>query len=44
MRKRKISFKELLIDNKQEIQSDVKALEKIEKKIEDKHAKKLLIS
>nr|WP_263327417.1 FbpB family small basic protein [Neobacillus sp. Marseille-Q6967] len=44
MRKRKISFKELLIDNKQEIQSDVKALEKIEKKIEEKHAKKLLIS
>ncbi|MEH7083310.1 FbpB family small basic protein [Neobacillus drentensis] len=41
MRKRKLSFKELVKDNKQEIESDFKAMERIETKIDDKHSKKL---
>ncbi|MEH6904846.1 FbpB family small basic protein [Neobacillus drentensis] len=41
MRKRKLSFKELVIDNKQEIKSDLKALERIETKIDDKYSNKL---
>lgn len=41
MRKRKVSFKELLLDNKQEIKSDLKAMERIETKIDDKHSNKL---
>ena len=41
MRKRKLSFKELVKDNKQEIQSDYKAMERIETKIDDKHSEKL---
>lgn len=40
MRKRKLSFKELVIDNKQEIKGDLKALEKIEARIEERHAEK----
>jgi len=44
MRKRKLSFKELIIDNKQEIKGDLKALERIEARIEEKHAKKLQFS
>ncbi|WP_144555728.1 FbpB family small basic protein [Bacillus sp. X1(2014)] len=41
MRKRKLSFKELVKDNKQEIKSDFKAMERIETKIDDKHSKML---
>jgi hypothetical protein len=41
MRKRKLSFKELVMDNKEEIKSDLKAMERIESKIDDKHSKKL---
>lgn len=44
MRKRKLSFNEMVIDNKQEIIKDLKAIEKIETKIDDKHSKKLLFS
>jgi hypothetical protein len=40
MRPKKI-FKELMLDNKKEIEMDVKALEKIETKIDDKYSKKL---
>ncbi|MCM3118308.1 FbpB family small basic protein [Neobacillus sp. MER 74] len=41
MRKRNLSFKELVKDNKQEIESDFKAIERIETKIDDKHSKNL---
>ncbi|MBV7505617.1 FbpB family small basic protein [Bacillus sp. sid0103] len=44
MRKRKLIFKELVNDNKKEIKSDFKALERIEAKIDDKHAKRLIFS
>jgi hypothetical protein len=44
MRKRKLSFKELVMENKQEIKSDFKALERIEAKIDDKHSKKVVFS
>lgn len=44
LRKRKLNFKELVMDNKQEIKSDLKALERIEAKIDDKHSNKLLFS
>jgi hypothetical protein len=40
MRPKKV-FKELMIDNKKEIEMDLKALEKIESKIDDKYSKKL---
>lgn len=40
MRKRKLSFKDLVTNNKQEINKDEKALEKIEIKIDSKHTKK----
>jgi hypothetical protein len=43
MRPKKI-FKELIIDNKKEIEMDVKALEKIEAKIDDKYSKKATAS
>ncbi|MDP4105530.1 MAG: FbpB family small basic protein [Bacillota bacterium] len=43
MRPKKI-FKELMIDNKKEIEMDIKALEKIETKIDDKYSKKLTTS
>jgi hypothetical protein len=39
MRKRKVSFKELVINNKQEIKNDIKALDRIETKIDEKHSK-----
>jgi hypothetical protein len=39
MRKRKVSFKELVINNKQEIKNDIKALDRIEMKIDEKHSK-----
>lgn len=42
MRRRKPSFKELVIDNKLAIKRDHKELERIEEKIEDKYRKKLL--
>ncbi|MEH7076940.1 FbpB family small basic protein [Neobacillus drentensis] len=41
MRKRKLNFKELVMDNKQEIKSDLKAMERIETKIDDKHSNQL---
>jgi hypothetical protein len=44
MRKRKLSFKELILENKQEIIRDTKAIERIEIKIDNKHYKKLQIS
>lgn len=43
MRPKKV-FKELMIDNKKEIETDLKALEKIETKIDDKYSKKLASS
>ncbi|MDR7075884.1 hypothetical protein J2Y03_000872 [Neobacillus niacini] len=39
MRKRHVSFKKLVSDNKQELKSDVKAMERIEAKIDKKHSK-----
>ncbi|MEH7178132.1 FbpB family small basic protein [Neobacillus vireti] len=39
MRKRNISFKKLVDDNKQEIKRDEKAMERIEAKIDKKHSK-----
>ncbi|WML52621.1 FbpB family small basic protein [Neobacillus sp. PS3-12] len=44
MKKRIPSFKELVINNKLQIQEDLRELEKIEVKIEDKHSKKLQLS
>lgn len=41
MRKRIQNFKALVLNNKQEIKSDYKALERIETKIDEKHAKKV---
>lgn len=43
MRAKKI-FKELVIDNKKEIEKDSKALEEIEMKIEEKISKKVATS
>lgn len=40
----KKDFKELMIDNKKEIEMDVRALEKIETKIDDKYSKKIISS
>jgi hypothetical protein len=41
MRKRNIiSFKKLVDDNKQELKSDMKAMERIEAKIDKKHSKR----
>ncbi len=40
MRKRNISFKKLVNDNKQELKSDIKAMERIEAKIDNKHSKR----
>jgi hypothetical protein len=40
MRKEKISFLSLMERNKEEILKDKKKLEKIEKRIEEKHIKK----
>jgi hypothetical protein len=40
MRKRNISFKKLVNDNKQELKSDVKAMERIEAKIDKKYSKR----
>ncbi len=39
MRKRKVSFRELVIKNKQEIKNDIKAIDRIEAKIDEKHSK-----
>jgi hypothetical protein len=44
MKKRILSFKELVLNNKQQIQEDLRELEKIEVKIEDKHSKRLQLS
>jgi Fur-regulated basic protein B len=40
MRKRNVSFKKLVNDNKQELKSDSKAMERIEAKIDNKHSKR----
>ncbi|SDN46541.1 FbpB family small basic protein [Bacillus sp. OK048] len=40
MRKRTLSFKKLVNDNKQELKSDVKAMARIETKIDNKHSKR----
>jgi hypothetical protein len=41
MRKRSmISFKKLVDENKQELKSDLKAMERIEAKIDKKHSKR----
>jgi hypothetical protein len=40
MRKRNMSFKKLVNDNKQELKNDIKAMERIEAKIDSKHAKR----
>jgi hypothetical protein len=41
MRKRNIiSFKKLVDENKQELKSDLKAMERIEAKIDKKHSKR----
>jgi hypothetical protein len=40
----KKTFKELMLDNKKEIEMDLKAIEKIETKIEDKYSKKVTAS
>jgi hypothetical protein len=40
MRKRNISFKKLVDDNKRELKSDLKAMERIEAKIDKKHSKR----
>lgn len=40
MRKRNVSFKKLVNDNKQELKSDTKAMERIEVKIDNKHSKR----
>ncbi|WP_152597518.1 FbpB family small basic protein [Neobacillus niacini] len=39
MRKRNVSFKKLVNENKQELKSDLKAMERIEAKIDNKHSK-----
>jgi hypothetical protein len=39
MRKRNVSFKKLVNDNKQELKSDLKAMERIEAKIDKKYSK-----
>ena len=39
MRRRKLSFKELVINNKQEIKNDIKALDRIDAKIDEKRSK-----
>jgi len=44
MRKRQPSFKELVINNKQQIKEDLKEIERIETRIEEKHSKRLLFS
>ncbi|MEH7012280.1 FbpB family small basic protein [Neobacillus niacini] len=40
MRKRNVSFKKLVNENKQELKSDLKAMERIEAKIDNKHSKR----
>jgi hypothetical protein len=40
MRKRNVSFKKLVNDNKQELRSETKAMERIEAKIDNKHSKR----
>ncbi|MEH7115244.1 FbpB family small basic protein [Neobacillus niacini] len=40
MRKRNISFKKLVNDNKRELKSDLKAMARIEAKIDNKHSKR----
>jgi hypothetical protein len=44
MKKRIPSFKELVINNKQQIQEDHREIEKIEVRIEEKHLKRLQLS
>jgi hypothetical protein len=44
MKKRKLSFKELIMENKLELIRDAKAIEKIEIKIDNKHSKRLQLS
>lgn len=39
-RKRKVSFEELVQENKDELLKDLKALERIEAKLESKHLQK----
>ncbi|TLS37442.1 FbpB family small basic protein [Pseudalkalibacillus caeni] len=40
-KKKKLSFKELIMENKRELLSDRKAMERIEERFEEKHAKNL---
>lgn len=44
MRKRKIILSELIKDNKKEIERDHEALERIEKKIENKYSKRVRLT
>lgn len=44
MRKRKVNFKELVINNKLQIKEDMKEMERIEARIDEKHSKKLILS
>lgn len=43
MRKRKLSLKELIMENKQAIIRDTKAIERIEIQIDNKHFKKMQV-
>jgi hypothetical protein len=40
MRKRKLTFKELVLNNKQQLKDDLKEIENIEARIEDRYTKK----
>jgi hypothetical protein len=44
MKKRKQSFKELILANKLELIRDAKAIERIENKIDHKHSSKLQLT
>jgi hypothetical protein len=44
MKKRKPSLQELIVINKEQIKEDLRELEKIENKIEERHIKGLQIS
>jgi hypothetical protein len=44
MKKRKPNLQELIVINKEQIKEDLKELEKIENKIEERHIKRLQIS
>jgi len=44
MRKRIINFNKLVVDNKKEIIKDLDQVDKIEKKLEEKHFKRIRLS